>query len=103
MSTRKIPALRVNFKACTGCRTCTIVCALNHEHRLEFARSRIRVEKSLPRITLPIFRIIARLMCMSSISWPRWASSRLSLSMSEMLSSRFGGGSFRYTFLVIGL
>lgn len=63
MSTRKLPTLRVNFKACTGCRTCTIVCALHHADRLEFARSRIRVEKSLPRMDLPVFKPVYCRMC----------------------------------------
>ncbi len=63
MSTPKVPTLRVNLKACTGCRTCTIVCAVNHEHRLEFAGTRIRVEKSMPRMDLPIFKPIFCRMC----------------------------------------
>ena len=38
MSSEKQPTLRVDFRACTGCRACTIVCALSHEqqHYLTF-------------------------------------------------------------------
>ncbi len=63
MTTHKVPALRVDLKACVGCRTCTIVCALSHEHRLEFQRARIRIEKAFPSMKTPVFRPVFCRMC----------------------------------------
>lgn len=61
--TKKTQALRVDFKLCTGCRSCTIVCALTHAGRLEFQGARIRVEKNLPGMKLPVFKPVFCRMC----------------------------------------
>ena len=63
MSTLKPPTLRVVLKLCTVCRSCTIACALSHEHHLEFQTARIRVEKSFPEMTSPIFKPVFCRMC----------------------------------------
>lgn len=55
--------LRVNPRACTGCRACTIVCALGHEHLLEVRRARIRVDKNLPDLEPPVFEPAFCRMC----------------------------------------
>lgn len=61
--TKKSQTLRVDFKLCTGCRSCTIVCALTHAGRLEFQGARIRVEKNLPGMKLPVFKPVFCRMC----------------------------------------
>lgn len=55
--------LRVNLQACTGCRACTILCALSHEGQLEVRRARIRVAKNLPTLGRPVFRPVFCRMC----------------------------------------
>ena len=61
--TPKPPTLRVDLKLCTGCRSCTIACALSHEHHLAFQTARIRVEKSFPGMKSPIFKPVFCRMC----------------------------------------
>jgi anaerobic carbon-monoxide dehydrogenase iron sulfur subunit len=56
MTANRPRALRVNLKTCTGCRACTIICALTHEQRLELYRARIRVDKSMPELNKPVFK-----------------------------------------------
>ena len=63
MSTLKPPTLRVDLKLCTGCRSCTIACALSHEHQLAFQTARIRVEKNFPGMKTPIFKPVFCRMC----------------------------------------
>ncbi len=56
MSTKREPTLRVNFRTCTGCRACTIACALSHEQQVELHRARIRVQKRIPEMKTPVFK-----------------------------------------------
>ena len=63
MNVKMSKSLRVDFKLCTGCRTCTIVCTLKHEQQVGFQRSRIRVTKTLPRIASPVFKPVFCRMC----------------------------------------
>jgi carbon-monoxide dehydrogenase iron sulfur subunit len=63
MSSKKRPTLRVNFKACTGCRACTIACALSHELQVEMYRARIRVQKRMPELKVPVFKPVFCRMC----------------------------------------
>jgi anaerobic carbon-monoxide dehydrogenase iron sulfur subunit len=49
-------SLRVKLSLCTGCRACTIVCALVHEQDLELNRARIHVEKNMPELGRPVFK-----------------------------------------------
>lgn len=58
--------LRVNLQTCTGCRACSIICALVHEHQLELRRARIRVEKNLPELKPPVFRPVFCRMCQNA-------------------------------------
>lgn len=63
MSAKKRPTLRVKFNKCTGCRACTIACALSHEQRGEIHRARIRVHKRMPEIEAPVFKPAFCRMC----------------------------------------
>ena len=56
MSAKKPPTLRVNLRKCTGCRACTIACALSHEQQVEIYRARIRVQKRMPELKTPVFK-----------------------------------------------
>jgi len=58
-----IRSLRIDYKVCTGCRACTIICALFHENQLELNRSRIRVDKNFPDLNKPIFQPKVCRMC----------------------------------------
>lgn len=55
--------LRVNFKACTGCRSCTIACVLYHSQQIGLHTAHIRVEKTLPEIQIPAFKPVFCRMC----------------------------------------
>lgn len=50
------PNLHVNFSVCSGCRACSIVCALSHENLLDLNHARIRVDKNFPGLERPVFR-----------------------------------------------
>ena len=63
MSTEKRPTLRVKFSVCTGCRACTIACALSHEGQGEINRARIRVHKRMPELETPVFKPAYCRMC----------------------------------------
>ncbi|RPI56805.1 MAG: 4Fe-4S dicluster domain-containing protein [Chloroflexi bacterium] len=63
MSDEKRPRLRVKVSVCTGCRACTVACALSHEGRVEIQRARIRVQKRLPEIEAPVFKPAFCRMC----------------------------------------
>lgn len=63
MSTKKRPTLRVKYGDCTGCRACTIACALSHEQQGEIYRARIRVHKRMPEIETPVFKPAYCRMC----------------------------------------
>jgi Fe-S-cluster-containing dehydrogenase component len=63
MTDVNIRNIRIVYKDCTGCRACTIVCALFHENQLELNRSRIRVEKNFPELNQPIFQPKVCRMC----------------------------------------
>ena len=63
MSAKKRPTLRVNFSDCTGCRACTIACALIHEQQGEISHARIRVHKRMPEIETPVFKPAYCRMC----------------------------------------
>ncbi len=63
MSPSKRPSLRVDFQACSGCRACTLACAIAHEHRAEIHRGRIRVRKRMPELETPVFKPTVCRMC----------------------------------------
>lgn len=67
MSTQKRPTLRVKFSDCTGCRACTITCALSHEQQGEINRARIRVHKRMPEIEPPVFKPAYCRMCRNAL------------------------------------
>lgn len=56
-------SLRLNTALCTGCRSCTLACALSREGRAEVHRGRIRVHKSMPELQPPVFRPVFCRMC----------------------------------------
>lgn len=67
MSAPKHPAVKINAAICTGCRACSVICALSHEGALELAGARIRIEKHLPDMDKrPIFKPIACRMCVKA-------------------------------------
>lgn len=47
-------AVMVDYKACTGCRLCEIVCSLRNEKEISPTLSRIRVYSFAPGIDVPI-------------------------------------------------
>jgi anaerobic carbon-monoxide dehydrogenase iron sulfur subunit len=55
--------LEVDLSLCTGCRACSIVCALSHENRLELYRARIQIVKNLPDLEKPVFTPKFCMMC----------------------------------------
>ena len=63
MTGKNSPVLRVIFNKCSGCRACSIVCALAHENTLSLNRARIRVEKNMPGLEKPVFRPVFCRMC----------------------------------------
>lgn len=63
MSANKRPTLRINLSACTGCRACSLACALSHEEQVELERTRIRVHKSFPEVKTPVFKPVFCRMC----------------------------------------
>ncbi len=63
MSAKKRPTLRVDLSACTGCRACSLACAISHEQQIELGRTRIRVQKKMPQIMHPVFKPVYCRMC----------------------------------------
>ena len=63
MSVAKRQSLKVDLKSCVGCRACTLACAVTHEGRAEFYRARIRIEKHLPGMQVPVFKPLVCRMC----------------------------------------
>lgn len=63
MSANRPRTLRANPAACTGCRSCTLACAIFHEGQAELRRGRIRVQKNLPELAPPVFKPVFCRMC----------------------------------------
>jgi carbon-monoxide dehydrogenase iron sulfur subunit len=63
LSVKKRPTLRVDLSTCTGCRACSLACAMSHEQEIDLARTRIRVHKQMPQIKAPVFKPVYCRMC----------------------------------------
>jgi carbon-monoxide dehydrogenase iron sulfur subunit len=63
VSAKKRPTLRVDLSKCTGCRACSLACAVSHEQQIDLTRTRIRVHKQMPVERVPVFKPVFCRMC----------------------------------------